>query len=110
MSLVKVQIPNNVHPRQIEFDKDTERSKPGALYFVPGTVKYLTSDEYRWIEKHDKKFFRLLRLLPNETESSSQSKNVSVNIGLKKRKTKESKRKFDDEISKLDNTSNTESK
>lgn len=85
MSSVKVYIPKNIHPRQIEFGEGVERSQIGALYFVPGTVKYMTEGEYEWIGKHDKKFFRLLKILPNETELASKPKNVPKN-DLKKRK------------------------
>jgi hypothetical protein len=77
MPLVKVQVRKNIHPRQIEFGDGVERSKPGALYFVPGAIKTITSDEYNWIEKHDKNFFKFLIVLSSDIRRSRlERKNV----------------------------------
>jgi hypothetical protein len=81
MPLIKVQVRKNIHPRQIEFGNNVERSKPGALYFVPGAVKTITLDEYNWIEKYDKKFFRFLIVLPSDTKKTrSERKNKTKPI------------------------------
>jgi hypothetical protein len=76
MSLVKIQVRKNIHPRQIEFGDGVERSQPGALYFVPGVVKTITSDEYNWIEKHHKDFFKHLVVLPSDVSKTPARKNI----------------------------------
>ena len=58
-----VQVPINVHPRQIDFGQDVERSKPGALYFVPGTTKTITDDEMEFLKKNHKRFASMLVVL-----------------------------------------------
>lgn len=69
-----VQVPNNVQPRQIEFGEDVERSKPGALYFVPGTMKKITKDELEWIQKHHKRFAALLTIVVKDDKQSRLEK------------------------------------
>jgi len=69
-----VQVPNNVQPRQIEFGDDVERSKPGALYFVPGTMKKITQDELQWIQKRHKRFAALLTVIQKEDKQSRLEK------------------------------------
>jgi hypothetical protein len=78
MPLIKVQVRKNIHPRQIEFGNNVERSKPGALYFVPGAVKTITLDEYNWIEKYDKIFFRFLIVLPSDTEKNYSKRKTKI--------------------------------
>lgn len=51
-----VQVPKRMHPRQIEFGPGVERSKKGALYFVPGSTKTITDDEYKWLCENHKSF------------------------------------------------------
>jgi hypothetical protein len=59
-----IQIPQSVRPCQIEFGEGVERSKPGALYFTPGSTKQITKGELEWIEKHHKQFAAALVVLP----------------------------------------------
>jgi len=65
-----VQVPKNIQPRQIEFGEDVDRSKPGALYFVPGTTKRITKGELEWIQKNHKRFSQLLSVIQMEDKPS----------------------------------------
>lgn len=65
-----VQVPKNIQPRQIEFGDDVERSKPGALYFVPGTNKRITEEELKWIKENHKRFFGLLVIVQAKDKPS----------------------------------------
>lgn len=59
-----IQIPQSVRPCQIEFGEGVERSKPGALYFTPGSTKKITEGELEWIKKHHKQLAAALVILP----------------------------------------------
>lgn len=65
-----VQIPINMHPRQIDdFADGVERSKKGALYFVPGTTKSITDDEYEWLKAKHKRFCNALIVVAENIKS-----------------------------------------
>jgi hypothetical protein len=74
----RVIVPNNVHPRQIDdFGPDVERSKPGALYFAPGSVKIITDSEMKWLESHYKKFADRLTVLDADEKSIIREKRAT---------------------------------
>jgi hypothetical protein len=69
----KIQVPISATPRQIEFDETVKRSKPGALYFTPGSVKIVTQSEMDSIKKHHAKYASSLIVLSDEEPVQPQS-------------------------------------
>lgn len=60
-----VQVSQNTSPCQVDdFGEGCERSKPGALYFVPGSLKQLTVGEWEHIKAKHKGFAAKLLLVP----------------------------------------------
>jgi len=73
-----VQVSQHASPCQVDdFGKGCERSVPGALHFVPGSLKQLTADELAHIQKKHKKFAAKLVLVPFD-ESKKQVAKVKA--------------------------------
>lgn len=82
-----IRVPNNVSPKQIEFEEGIERSKPGALYFTPGSVKTITKDELEYLRKKHKHFASRLVIVSEKDVDSrlkmERQKNLTIDTTVK---------------------------
>ncbi len=70
-----IQVPKNVRPCQVDdFGEEVERSRKGALYFMPGSTKVVTDGELKHLKDNHLALYSRLVVVPYDDKAGKLEK------------------------------------